>query len=169
MRNGDGPGRFTIGVALVIAAGMIGGCGPAEQAEPPAADPAESRGEVLAAHEALVAAYERTDAEAFRALIDDGSGFLVFHPLTESRFDEETVAEGGLDRMFGQIRGAHWTDVHLDVGVHGNTAWVTSHVLLESASLDAPFVGRGSEVWVRRPDGWRLVHGHWSENPESFE
>jgi ketosteroid isomerase-like protein len=71
--------------------------------------------------------------------------------------------------MFGGYEEMSWTEVHPALQVRGDVAWLTYNVLAESPDLEHPFIGRGTEIWVRHNDEWRLAHGHWSAQPESGE
>jgi ketosteroid isomerase-like protein len=70
--------------------------------------------------------------------------------------------------MFERLGNASWTEVHPALFVEGDVAWLTSHVLVESPEVERKFVGRGTEIWIRRDGQWRLVHGHWSEHPAIY-
>lgn len=161
--------RATSAWAIVACGVLTLSCGapaPVETGVP--TDPAADIEAVLAAHEAMVQAFGRSDVEAFSAMLDVSPEFLLFHPMTASRYDLDELEAGTYDAMFAMLRDSHWTDVHLAVDVSGDAAWITSHVLIESPELPMPFVGRGTEIWVRDEAGWRLRHGHWSENPEDY-
>ncbi len=122
---------------------------------------------VVAAHKSLVNAYEAADVAAYTALLDPEVELLLFHPRLSDRFVGVDETREKLSQMFSRISPAHWLDVHPSVVVEGDVAWYTSHVLVESTNLPTPFVGRGTEVWIRRDSRWRLAHGHWSPNPEA--
>ena len=128
-------------------------------------DPVADRASVVKAHEAVLAAMESSDGAALEALLDDGPDLLVFHPAIETRFDGRTEISEGLSRMLGRGGSIDIVEVHLQVQVVGDVAWLTSHLLLELPGTDDAFTGRGTEVWRRRDDGWRLVHAHWSNHP----
>ena len=91
---------------------------------------------------------------------------MIFHPFLEDRFDGIEEAKAGLAKMTERLSDVSWTEVHPVVLLDGDVGWVTSQVLIKAGSMDQPFVGRGTEVWLRYEDGWRLVHGHWSVNGE---
>lgn len=131
-----------------------------------AADPAQARQEVIEAHRSLVEAYQKADVEAFALLLDKTDDLLIYHPRRQDRWHGILEAQQSLERMFEEVGKSVWLDVHLDVSVEGDVAWLTSHVVIESPSVELPFTGRGTEVWVRRAAGWKLAHGHWSANPE---
>jgi len=150
------------------------GCGsPAEQApaeaepEPALEDVAAARmNAVIMAHEALTAAYQAADADALATLLDSSPEFTIFHPVIQNRFGTPEELKGQLAVMFERMGEIEWTDAHPVVVIEGDVAWVTSNVLVESPSLERAFVGRGTEIWVLRGESWKLIHGHWSENPE---
>jgi ketosteroid isomerase-like protein len=128
-------------------------------------DPLVDRADVVEAHETLLAAMEKGDAQAVTALLDTAHDVLVFHPETADRFDgPEAIAEG-IATMLAKHGPVDVTEVHLQAWVDGDVAWLTSHVLLESPELPQAFAGRGTEVWRRTEGGWRLAHAHWSKQP----
>jgi len=156
-----------LGVALFGCPGTDSGPDETATASEPdlPAGGADERG-VIAAHKALIAAMESGDAAAVTALMDPSSSLLIFHPLVEDRFDGIGEVDEGLGTMFGRFGSVSWTEAHATLDMEGNVAWMTSHVLIKTPETPAPFVGRGTEVWVFRPGGWRLTHAHWSENAE---
>lgn len=159
-----------IGAIVVSAALVPSGCrnpeAPADEAAS-AASLERDRDEVIDAHLALVDAYDRGDADAFVRVLDPSAELLVFHPRLQARFDGVDEVRRELPRMFARLGEAEWSDLHALVNVHGDVAWLTSEVLVESPNLPQPFAGRATEIYVRKPDGWKLVHGHWSAAPES--
>ena len=91
---------------------------------------------------------------------------MIFHPFLENRFNGIGEVDQGLSRMFGELGSVSWLEAHGKIVMEGNVGWFTSHVLIKSPALPNPFVGRGTEIWVHGPGGWRLKHAHWSENAE---
>jgi ketosteroid isomerase-like protein len=152
---------------------LAGGCAAPNQSVP------ESRGEptdvvadsqaVIDAHRTLVQAYESGDADAFTDMLVATPQLLIFHPLMENRFDGIEEVRENLGSMFTRLGQASWLDAHPVVIVKGDVAWLTTQLVIESPNLEAPFVGRGTELWLRQGDGWRLVHGHWSRIPEEAQ
>lgn len=121
---------------------------------------------LIAAHKGLIEAMETGDVAALTALLDPSPDLMIFHPFIQNRFNGIGEVDQGLSRMFGELGTVSWTEAHGKIGMEGNVAWITSHVLIKSSALPQPFVGRGTEVWVHGPGGWRLKHAHWSENAE---
>lgn len=154
-----------LGVALLLGslACSPGGEDGAVPAEP---DPEQVMQDVLAAHEAFVSAYENADVDAMVSLLDAAEPTMVFHPLLENRYDGIEEIRQGLAMMFGTIGDPAWTEAHPKVRVTGDAAWLTYHVIIESQSMENAFVGRGTEIWVRTDDGFRLAHAHWSTHPD---
>ena len=130
-----------------------------------AIDPSADRAAVLAAHQKLFAAMETGDSRGFVELLDDDPAFAIFHPRLRSEFDAEDLSDGSLEGMICRLAGAQWSEVDVEVAVAGDVAWIRSHLLIESPSMTSAFLGRGTEVWVRQGERWRLRHGHWSEAP----
>jgi ketosteroid isomerase-like protein len=156
---------------LVLALCLVAfACGGAESPGDAAASTAEPEDPddmgLISAHKALISAMEAGDVVALTALLDPSHDLLVFHPFIENRFNGIGEVDQGLSQMFGELGTVSWTEAHGKIGMEGNVGWVTSHVLIKSPALPNPFVGRGTEIWVHGPGGWRLKHGHWSENAE---
>jgi ketosteroid isomerase-like protein len=120
---------------------------------------------VIEAHERFVRALEARDVETLVSLLDRSSEFLVFPSKLISRIDKIDEATRGFEKMFRSLGSTEWTEVHAMVSIRGEIAWHTSHLVLETSALEDPLVGRATEIWIRRVDGWKLVHGHWSEDP----
>lgn len=54
--------------------------------------------------------------------------------------------------------------VEPQVHVNGDVAWVTSWFRAKAtvAGQPLPELSRGTEIWERTGEGWKMVHGHWS-------
>ena len=121
-------------------------------------------GAVIAAHRDLIRAFQEGDAESALDLLVPNQSLLIFHPFLENRFDGYEETREGLTRMMGRVREIEWTEVHQTLDLDGNVAWLTSQILIKAPGLEPPFVGRGTEIWVRLHGTWRLSHAHWSEH-----
>lgn len=159
--------------ALILIAAAVAGCEPVRRpvgetgvAGPP--DAAADRAAVVDAHQALLKAYEEGDVDGYVDLLDPTAELLIFHPSMRGRFDGVEKVRREMGGMFARFQGADWSDHHPIVLVKGDVAWITAQIQIEAPGLDPPFVGRGTEIWVRRQDGWRLAHGHWSSSPEDW-
>jgi ketosteroid isomerase-like protein len=171
-RESDSPSaarRLAASVAWVVCVGaLLVGCSASSTLHGQAAgDDIERAADVFAAHEALVAAFEAGDVDAFVGLLEPSPRLLIYHPRLVHRYTGIDQIRASMPKMFARLHGASWTDAHTEVHVNGDVAWLTSHVLLEAPGLAEPFVGRGTEIWVRSRDGWHLAHAHWSPNPEA--
>ncbi len=153
-----------LAVACVLGAACSPPAGDAHEAAPQH-DPDQAREAVVQAHEQLLAAFEAGDVETLTGLMLPAPELLIFHARLENRFDGHEQVREGLTRMLGRFGTASWWEAHPTVSVEGNVAWMTSHVVVESPGLAEPFLGRGTEIWVWRPEGWKLAHGHWSPVP----
>lgn len=156
-------------IALAAVLATVTACPAPPPADPPppleTTDPFADRADVVEVHEALLAAMEAGDGSAVAALLDSAHDILVFHPAVETRFDGADAISAGIGRMLGKNAPVEITEVHLQVWVDGDVAWLTSHLLLESPRVAEPFAARGTEVWRRTDGGWRLAHAHWSGQP----
>jgi len=130
------------------------------------ADPEADAQAVVDAHHAFVDAYQRGNARDLVLALDKTGDLLIFHAERQDRWTSVEEVQQNVGLMFARLGESKWSDVHLDVKVEGDVAWLTSHVVIESPNLAVPFTGRGTEVWVRRGGNWRLTHAHWSPNPE---
>lgn len=165
-RRAAWPVMFVAALALGLTACPApdqGGAASTNKTEPQAAS---DEAGLIAAHKELIQAYEKADPEQIAALLDPTRRLHIFHPFLENRFDGIEHAKEGLGRMMARLGETSWTEVHPSVMTEGNLGWITSQVLIKSANLDEPFVGRGTEIWIKYDDGWRLIHGHWSINGE---
>jgi hypothetical protein len=68
--------------------------------------------------------------------------------------------------MFRGLGPAEWTVVHARATARPAAVWVTYLFAVEAERLAEPILGRGTEIWVRRGDDWKLTHGHWSREPQ---
>ena len=161
-------------IAVVICA-LVVTClscqAPSEPALDRSAEPSEvsmvarsDEGAVISAHRALIRAFQEGDAEAALGLLEPKESLLIFHPYLENRFDGYEEVREGLTRMMRRLSDLEWTEVHQALDIEGNVAWVTYQILVKAPGLETAFVGRGTEIWVRRHGQWRLAHGHWSEH-----
>ena len=121
---------------------------------------------VLYAHGALVKAFEESDVEAFLRLLDKSDELLLYHPRIQNRLTGLDEIQQALPGMFEALGQTSWLDVHVGVAIEGDTAWLTSQIVIEASEVEVPFTGRGTEIWVRRGDSLRLAHAHWSDDPE---
>jgi hypothetical protein len=152
--------------AALTLAGCSGGGGQPYGEEPAAAvSPEMARADLVDAHRALLRAYEGADVEAFVGLMDPSPELLIFHPLHEGRFDGVDEVRDQLGNMFTTLGPAFWSEVHTQASIEGDVGWVSYHLVIQKQGGGEAFVGRGTEVWVRRADGWKLTLGHWSPDP----
>jgi len=163
--------RLPIVVVCALAMTCLSCQAPSEPEVSRSAEPSEvsmvarsDEGAVIAAHRSLIRAFQDGDVETVVGLLEPKEGLLIFHPFLENRFDGYEETREGLERMMERVTELEWTEVHQAVRMEGNVAWLTSQILVKTPALEPPFVGRGTEVWVRRHGQWRLAHGHWSEH-----
>jgi len=152
---------------LALALASTGCAQPRSDAAPrsEASGDAEREQAVIAAHRALIRAYEEQSIDQFVLLLSRSPRLVIFHPRSTHRFDGMDQVRAALPQMFERLDGVTWTEAHPQVVVHGDTAWVTAHVLVESPSIETPMLGRGTEIWVLEEGQWKLIHGHWSDTP----
>lgn len=157
-----------LGVAGLLGLAALPACsgneteGRAPRSEP-RADQAEM--ELLKAHDAFVGALRDADVEGAAAFLDPSPELVLFPVDGSARLEGFEQAKQGLKALFRALGPAEWTVVHVSPTVHGGAGWLTYHFAVETGGGAEPLLGRGTEIWVRRADGWKLVHGHWSRDP----
>ena len=122
--------------------------------------------EVLAAADALVAAFAATDTAAYFAAFTPEATF-VFHPEVE-RFDDRATYE----RVWAGWLAEGWRVVSCDsserlVQLLGDTAIFSHrvHTVIEAGGETGASEERETIVFTRTPDGLRAVHEHLSPVP----
>jgi hypothetical protein len=153
----------TLALAAVVLLGT--GCGGPQTPTASEGKTGSDQAAVVTAHKQLLAALSAADADGFAGLLDPSPDLLIFHPLLADRFDGVEMVRRNLPAMFTKLGKATWTEVHPLVVFRDGVAWITYYVLVEAANLPRPFAGRGTEIWNRTEEGWRLVHAHWSQTP----
>jgi ketosteroid isomerase-like protein len=122
--------------------------------------------EVLAAADALVAAFAATDTAAYFACFTPDASF-VFHPEAE-RFDDRAAYERvWAGWLAGGFRVVSCVSSERLVQVYGDTAVLSHHVVteLEVGGERSTSDERETIVFVRDGDGLRAVHEHLSPVP----
>lgn len=156
-----------LGAAGCLALAALPACsgsesdGPAPREAVRAADQTEA----AAAHDSFLDALRTADAKRASSFLDSSADLVLFPVQGAPRLEGAEAAAQGLDAMFRAIGPAEWTVVHETRTVRGGAAWMTYHFAVEAEGRPEPLLGRGTEVWVHRTDGWRLTHGHWSAEP----
>ena len=124
----------------------------------------ESVAGVEAANSALYAAFESADVDAMERIWDDGdpSAVVCVHPGWPMLRGRASVLRSWSAVMAGtEYIQFFLTDVQ--VWVTGETAVVTcTENVLTSADVGENAVVVATNVFVRRPDGWRLQVHHGS-------
>ena len=92
---------------------------------------------------------------------------LVLESGGAERSKEEYFAShAAADAAF--LRDAHVQVTARTARVHGDVAWVGTESELHASKDGSPLTLLGSETMIlaRTPDGWRIVHIHWSSRPK---
>jgi ketosteroid isomerase-like protein len=149
-------GWFGSALLLALAPAV---CGAAGEDDPGAVEKA-----VLKAHHEMVAAADALDAEGFFAFIlDEARGPVIQDGrLFPTRAEALEVVEGSFEGVARVERVYESEDVTV---ISGDTALLTGRgtstvTLQDGRSFESAFAV--SLVFVRRSDGWRVLHGHYS-------
>lgn len=98
-------------------------------------------------------------------LLDPAATILESGGVERSR-DEYAAHHLGADAEF--LRGATVTPVWRTAKARGALAWVGSESRVAAVSKGKPVKLSSTETMVlaQTPDGWRIVHIHWSSRPD---
>ncbi|HJU38766.1 MAG TPA: nuclear transport factor 2 family protein, partial [Tahibacter sp.] len=129
---------------------------------PAAATPTEPVAVVDAFGKALAAG----DTAAALALLDPSVTILESGGAERSR-DEYAAHHLGADAAF--LRAATITPLARTGDAVGALAWVGSETRIAAVSKGKPVKLASTETMVLKntPDGWRIVHIHWSSRPDT--
>jgi len=133
--------------------------------EAPAASADEERAAVMTAHRDLLTAYATADIDALAGLMNPSEDLLIYHPRGNLQFKSLPSVRHGLERMLNRVGPLTWSDERNNhVVVSGDVAWHTYELGMAWSGDVDPIDVRGTEIWLQRAGGWRLVHAHWSES-----
>lgn len=141
-------------------------------AEAPTAD-----GELLALEDTIVSlmngyaeALASLDAEAITAFYDEDPVFRVYVDGEVSTRADLAEQVAGLASALQSIE-ARWDDIH--VTPLGHDAALGSsrfeRTLVAASGDTIRDWGTATWVWVRRPAGWRIIHGHGAHYPGTLQ
>jgi ketosteroid isomerase-like protein len=106
---------------------------------------------ILFAHEAFYLAFRARDLAAMHALWDEQGPISCIHPGWSPLAGREAVM-ASWQGLFSSGGENDISSAESQVQMHGEAALVTCFELLGDACMAA------TNVFVRRADGWRLVH-----------
>ena len=156
-------------IAACLALASPGFASPHQEGAAANADaiPDEARPAVAVVEE-FSAALKAGDLERVRALLADD--VLVLESGGAERSKQEYFAShAAADAEF--LREAHVQVTHRTARLHGDVAWVGTESEMHASKDGAPLTLLGSESMIlkRTPEGWRIVHIHWSSRPKKQE
>lgn len=131
-----------------------------------AADASDANADApIAVVDAFGKALAAGDTAAALNLLDPAVTILESGGVERSR-DEYAAHHLGADAAF--LRDATVTPVWRTARAHGALAWVGSESRVAAVSKGKPVKLMSTETMVlsQTPDGWRIVHIHWSSRPD---
>lgn len=157
-RKATQPGSSVVGCALALSMACIP-MALAVQAEPPAYDADDAASEIIRLERAALDRSDRGDIEGFLELSDAEVSY--FDPFLERPIY-------GLDalrsyyRQFTAGEKSSGEMSNIKVRMLGDSAVLTFNYV--STKMETRRVTRWNttEVYQRTPEGWRIVHTHWS-------
>ena len=150
--------------ALVVVALLLVGCaGPQAAGRSAGGDDSADRQAVSKTIDGFEAALRAADFDRVSALLDPAVVILESGSAERSR-DEDLASHAKSDAAF--MKDARIRDRKSDVKVVGDTAWVMTTSIVQYEYEGMPRTVDAAETMVRRraPDGWKIVHIHWSSH-----
>jgi ketosteroid isomerase-like protein len=148
---GGNPLKKTI-LALSIVAGLGG-------TSAYAASRADTAREILALERKAMDGWLKGDPEPLLAISDDD--ITYFHVMTDKRLDGLAAVKAIVEPFRGRSLFDSYDMLEPQVQVGGDMA-VLTYVLVRR---NGPATSRwnATQVYQRKPHGWRIVHTHWSQ------
>ena len=114
------------------------------------------------------AALRASDLERAVALLAEDVLILESGGAERSR-DEYLAGHAGADAAF--LKGAGIKLMNRSAGISGDLAWVGSESEVQATGRNGPMTLLSTETMVleHRPEGWRIVHIHWSSRTKKEE
>lgn len=149
-------------LALGLTDGAIAHPGPPHAAPSPSALSAEAQ-EAAKAVDAFHAALGRGDAAAAAALLDDSA--LIFEE-GEAEQSKSAYAAGHLAADIAYLKDVRDVIVDRSGVATGGLAWIATRGRAQGHYHDRAVDRETTETMVlrRTPQGWRIVHIHWSSH-----
>ena len=113
---------------------------------------------VIALEAAALARWCRGDPSGFLEISDDEVGY--FEPFVAERIDGLAALGRHYEALRGRVTAATWEMIAARVVEIGEVAVLSYR--FRSAGDGGEMHWQASEVYRRRPQGWRIVHTHWS-------
>lgn len=146
--------------------GVAAACGP--RATPADFDRAAVADSVTAAMRAYAAAFPGRDADAVTRFYLNDPDFRVYFDGALSRYDEMVAI---VRNLLGSLRSIEGSFDDIQVTVLGPGAAVATtpfrDVLVDTTGTTTRLRGLVSWTWVRRSEGWRIIHGHAVHVPDT--
>lgn len=159
--------RLTLACALPLAAALAASSANAHPGEPHAGPVAPAlsaeAGAAAQAVDAFHAALGRGDAAAAAALLDDDA--LVFEE-GEAEQSKSAYAAGHLAADIAYLKAVRETTADRNGAATGDLAWIATRGRALGRFHDKAVDRATTETIVlrRTPQGWRIVHIHWSSH-----
>ena len=119
--------------------------------------------EVAAAVEALFAAAVARDFARLRAFHAEDAGFSRWSNRPGGELLDVAGAHAEEEALFSMLpEGTRVVPEEIRVETYGPVAVSTFNVRVRAADGTPLRRTRGTLVWHRRPEGWRIVHEHFS-------
>lgn len=115
--------------------------------------------ELVALEAGALARWCRGDPSGFLAISDADVGY--FEPFVEARIDGLAALADHYEALRGKISADDFAMIAPRVVAWGDAA-VLSYGFRSSSGGGPEMRWQASETWRRRPEGWRIVHTHWS-------
>lgn len=101
------------------------------------------------------------------ALSMSDADITYFHVMTEKRLDGLTALKALVEPFRGRPLFDSYEMVEPKVQAVGDMAVLTYILVQRFGSMTSRW--NGTHVYQRKPEGWRVIHSHWSQNAPKIE
>ena len=123
-----------------------------------AASPDETIREILTLERRAMDGWLKGDPEPLLALSD--SEITYFHVMTEKRLDGLPAVKAIVEPFRGRVLFDSYEMLEPKVQLGGDMAVLTYVLARRNGSTTSRW--NATQVYQRRPEGWRIIHTHWS-------
>ena len=157
--------KFISAMLLVVLAPLAQAHGPEAHAKPASTTAEDLAGPAVKVVDAFSTALQAGDLARAGALLAED--VLILESGGAERTREEYLGgHAGHDAEF--LKAAHVQRIHRTARTEGELAWVGTESELHASKDGKPIVLLSTETMVLKntPNGWRIVHIHWSSRPK---
>lgn len=157
--------KFISAILLAVLAPLAQAHGPEAHAKPATTTVEDLAGPAVKVVDAFSTALQAGDLTSAGSLLAED--VLILESGGAERTREEYLGgHAGHDAQF--LKAAHVQLIHRTARIEGELAWVGTESELHASKDGKPMTLLSTETMVLKntPNGWRIVHIHWSSRPK---